>query len=99
MRPRPPRSTRTDTLFPYTTLFRSMRKLRAGEDSSETKWASLSRKCFKTHSCQRKPTTDHVSQLFYVVYSFLQASLRQAFITLDCQHSNRSGNHNELTKP
>src|SRR3546814_16888294 len=23
MRPRPPRSTRTDTLFPYTTLFRS----------------------------------------------------------------------------
>src|SRR3546814_1859434 len=25
---RPPRSTRTDTLFPYTTLFRSPRKLR-----------------------------------------------------------------------
>src|SRR3546814_6675530 len=24
---RPPRSTRTDTLFPYTTLFRSLRKL------------------------------------------------------------------------
>src|SRR3546814_10919852 len=24
MRPRPPRSTRTDTLFPYTTLFRSI---------------------------------------------------------------------------
>src|SRR3546814_5436663 len=26
---RPPRSTRTDTLFPYTTLFRSVRALRA----------------------------------------------------------------------
>src|SRR3546814_3141666 len=26
MIPRPPRSTRTDTLFPYTTLFRSSRK-------------------------------------------------------------------------
>src|SRR3546814_4266417 len=26
---RPPRSTRTDTLFPYTTLFRSLRRLRA----------------------------------------------------------------------
>src|SRR3546814_17729217 len=25
---RPPRSTRTDTLFPYTTLFRSLRELR-----------------------------------------------------------------------
>src|SRR3546814_12920309 len=28
---RPPRSTRTDTLFPYTTLFRSLRLLRAVE--------------------------------------------------------------------
>src|SRR3546814_20866987 len=28
MRPRPPRSTRTDTLFPYTTLFRSEFQLR-----------------------------------------------------------------------
>src|SRR3546814_11081448 len=27
---RPPRSTRTDTLFPYTTLFRSMLALRLG---------------------------------------------------------------------
>src|SRR3546814_17709943 len=29
MNRRPPRSTRTDTLFPYTTLFRSRRKVRA----------------------------------------------------------------------
>src|SRR3546814_10397694 len=29
MRRRPPRSTRTDTLFPYTTLFRSRRILRS----------------------------------------------------------------------
>src|SRR3546814_10751465 len=28
---RPPRSTRTDTLFPYTTLFRSLLRLRPGE--------------------------------------------------------------------
>src|SRR3546814_10987327 len=27
---RPPRSTRTDTLFPYTTLFRSQDRMRAG---------------------------------------------------------------------
>src|SRR3546814_21002117 len=30
MRRRPPRSTRTDTLFPYTTLFRLLEGLRAG---------------------------------------------------------------------
>src|SRR3546814_5289253 len=29
---RPPRSTRTDTLFPYTTLFRSDRRRHAGRD-------------------------------------------------------------------
>src|SRR3546814_5902354 len=30
---RPPRATRTDTLFPYTTLFRSRLRLRRGEDA------------------------------------------------------------------
>src|SRR3546814_3154065 len=29
---RPPRSTRTDTLFPYTTLFRSQHRAEAGAD-------------------------------------------------------------------
>src|SRR3546814_20599303 len=29
---RPPRSTRTDTLFPYTTLFRSLRAIAADQD-------------------------------------------------------------------
>src|SRR3546814_17447678 len=39
---RPPRSTRTDTLFPYTTLFRSFANLVAGEDprvKPESIWA------------------------------------------------------------
>src|SRR3546814_4845445 len=34
---RPPRSTRTDTLFPYTTLFRSLRELDPVEVSRWTK--------------------------------------------------------------
>src|SRR3546814_1309917 len=33
---RPPRSTRTDTLFPYTTLFRSLRGAAASPQSIET---------------------------------------------------------------
>src|SRR3546814_9251494 len=32
---RPPRSTRTDTLFPYTTLFRSSRLRRARRDGAD----------------------------------------------------------------
>src|SRR3546814_2210503 len=35
MKRRPPRSTRTDTLFPYTTLFRSRAELRAGSVNDE----------------------------------------------------------------
>src|SRR3546814_20869607 len=35
MRRRPPRSTRTDTLFPYTTLFRSERVTRRGRFACE----------------------------------------------------------------
>src|SRR3546814_13411953 len=35
---RPPRSTRTDTLFPYTTLFRSLTLVAAGPLVPETAW-------------------------------------------------------------
>src|SRR3546814_14435486 len=50
---RPPRSTRTDTLFPYTTLFRSMRQItgvnlgsfRVGYGASQ---ARTHRSCFET---------------------------------------------------
>src|SRR3546814_19970168 len=44
---RPPRSTRTDTLFPYTTLFRSPRPIR---DPSET---SLKRLTFNSQQLQQ----------------------------------------------
>src|SRR3546814_13472739 len=35
---RPPRSTRTDTLFPYTTLFRSMLFMRCDEVEAAWRW-------------------------------------------------------------
>src|SRR3546814_3685555 len=38
---RPPRSTRTDTLFPYTTLFRSTLRLRAGVEAKAGRWSAL----------------------------------------------------------
>src|SRR3546814_2722939 len=45
---RPPRSTRTDTLFPYTTLFRSR-----GNPSSPAIWGSAGRRF--TNICGRLP--------------------------------------------
>src|SRR3546814_8902347 len=56
----PPRSTRTDTLFPYTTLFRSRQntarpsagKRRSGSTSSQAKSTRRSAGC-STRSCPR----------------------------------------------
>src|SRR3546814_7870823 len=46
---RPPRSTRTDTLFPYTTLFRSERA--SGDDRWEQPWG------------ERRYARDHYNEL------------------------------------
>src|SRR3546814_11005267 len=46
---RPPRSTRTDTLFPYTTLFRSfIKKLNLGATSAENEMRDLERYYLET---------------------------------------------------
>src|SRR3546814_3444708 len=49
---RPPRSTRTDTLFPYTTLFRSQRGDRAGR----SRRGGRDRESIA--SCRTQPTAD-----------------------------------------
>src|SRR3546814_1243028 len=70
---RPPRSTRTDTLFPYTTLFRSLRQL--GKDQSETRLLLDIRLranrpggeqagiCAGDPRCQRIRSEEHTSEL------------------------------------
>src|SRR3546814_15772576 len=50
---RPPRSTRTDTLFPYTTLFRSLPSDRRGKSSLQTIIRS-GRRC--RHLCAGGPS-------------------------------------------
>src|SRR3546814_10794352 len=51
---RPPRSTRTDTLFPYTTLFRS--RLRAAIEVKADVWSNLV-KIGRTHLQDATPLT------------------------------------------
>src|SRR3546814_12970654 len=57
---RPPRSTRTDTLFPYTTLFRSVRVLRALADQQVARPLNrppaLLLDRFDRHEPHRRPT-------------------------------------------
>src|SRR3546814_16630556 len=55
MIPRPPRSTRTDTLFPYTTLFRSLRvRLHDPHPQPRPPAGAAARPALGDHRCQRK---------------------------------------------
>src|SRR3546814_4723837 len=62
---RPPRSTRTDTLFPYTTLFRSLRR----RPADRAGWVLLSRdvrdgfRSSTTHACASARSEEHTSEL------------------------------------
>src|SRR3546814_5558172 len=59
---RPPRSTRTDTLFPYTTLFRSAKSRHA---SSRRKGPALACACFDAmcHTVAGERSEEHTSEL------------------------------------
>src|SRR3546814_17307841 len=55
----PPRSTRTDTLVPYTTLFRSVRLVRADFRGNETSWKAdqlVRTKAYLCHQVIGNPT-------------------------------------------
>src|SRR3546814_20523381 len=54
---RPPRSTRTDTLFPYTTLFRSNRVTVRGVA------ANRSKKCLRSAAGTSQRSEEHTSEL------------------------------------
>src|SRR3546814_3032926 len=67
---RPPRSTRTDTLFPYTTLFRSARSITAGakiclrEKASRRRVRSAPRTTARIAVCTlRDRSEEHTSEL------------------------------------
>src|SRR3546814_4957458 len=75
---RPPRSTRTDTLFPYTTLFRSMRAWQDHRDHASARPAVR---------CERKITGTHVQPQERV------ASMSGPFIRRTSKSYERSEEH------
>src|SRR3546814_14964106 len=82
---RPPRSTRTDTLFPYTTLFRSISQNLSRYRSSiscicrSTAMSYLP--AIPTHTLQQTPTQRHAVRMLW-----LGPSKRQRAPSLTSQH-------------
>src|SRR3546814_5774919 len=58
---RPPRSTRTDTLFPYTTLFRSLAECRGDSQNTSCRARPFSSSCAPTRGPAR--SEEHTSEL------------------------------------
>src|SRR3546814_5071999 len=86
---RPPRSTRTDTLCPYTTLFRSLRfrRLRFPRKLSQTRGRGLARRAVGSHLHGAFP-----SQFCHVIHAakdgdiaFLQRNRRSEEHTSELQ--------------
>src|SRR3546814_3249532 len=60
---RPPRSTRTDTLFPYTTLFRSQKPWTLGSEAEgdDESWGSAAKSSGRRRNSSR--SEEHTSEL------------------------------------
>src|SRR3546814_6985162 len=77
---RPPRSTRTDTLFPYTTLFRSQVAMAAGSDT--VRW-SARLKPAATLSLQAAARPDLIERWDVAVSPLLHATAQGVPLALD----------------
>src|SRR3546814_4382008 len=97
MIPLPPRSTRTDTLFPYTTLFRSVSRCRASSDECRYVLVVLMDSCPRLSRTWRKSTRseEHTSELqslmriSYAVFCLKKNNARRQFAILQCSERHR----------
>src|SRR3546814_3178959 len=82
---RPPRSTRTDTLFPYTTLFRShCRDHRPGQLGLMVVWRSQALRC-PARSFRLARSEEHTSEL--------QSLMRISYAVFCLKNKNHIHNH------
>src|SRR3546814_9727786 len=92
---RPPRSTRTDTLFPYTTLFRSTRSHRLSPPGNAALWlSSLRRRARRTtiaRSPSRRRSEEHTSEL----QSLMRISY--AVFCLKKKNTNKTNKHTKAS--
>src|SRR3546814_1475520 len=87
---RPPRSTRTDTLFPYTTLFRSS-SAGSRRPSCSTRWRRLAaRSCAAATRTPRRRSEEHTSEL---------QSLMRISYAVFCLKKKKTKNKHKYNKP
>src|SRR3546814_9034136 len=110
---RPPRSTRTDTLFPYTTLFRSLRRRPAGwplaglalphdqadRQSADRPRRSRTRPAERLGDGERRRSEEHTSELQSLMrISYAVFCLKKKKTTKQRQNTNTHYNHVRTTQ-
>src|SRR3546814_20532830 len=74
---RPPRSTRTDTLFPYTTLFRSIQHLRRSAGGEEQRNAQQESEGKRAGGCAHHGRLPNISFLIDAILIALNPCAKQ----------------------
>src|SRR3546814_1255460 len=98
---RPPRSTRTDTLFPYTTLFRSLRRMVVAIGPAPHTNAYQSRTGHRRHACNatlpggRRSSCDRSEEHT----SELQSLMRLSYAVFCLKKKNKSRSEDHTSEP
>src|SRR3546814_9647078 len=92
---RPPRSTRTDTLFPYTTLFRSSRSNSTGVShvNTSTKSKNLSGNKSAERSEEHTSELQSLMRISYAVFCLKKKKHQKRPLTNNIPTNNKDNNH------
>src|SRR3546814_5045464 len=99
---RPPRSTRTDTLFPYTTLFRSLSVAPCAGKLREE--AELSQGGYASFDLERYRSEEHTSELqslmriSYAVFCLKKKKKHKELLTIHMQYTQAPNTQQKRTK-
>src|SRR3546814_4371575 len=91
---RPPRSTRTDTLFPYTTLFRSFYMKSTGEEAtSVASTMAIDRADMAFPSYRSEEHTSELQSLMRISYAVFCLKKKKKQSRQTQQHNQTNGHH------
>src|SRR3546814_3120715 len=91
---RPPRSTRTDTLFPYTTLFRSNQEKAKEKEKAQTKTKKQRTKPKQTKSPRQESTPQQDGRRSEEHTSELQSLMRISYAVFCLKKKKKQKNNN-----
>src|SRR3546814_9542943 len=94
---RPPRSTRTDTLFPYTTLFRSHQPWQSINPLERSNKSSSTCIIFKSNKCLRFPHRTSCLRRSEEHTSELQSLMRISYAVFCLKKKHKQNKHNQIS--